>query len=42
MNQDEEGFGNVICTHLMRCKMWPLIRFDIGDIGKLMKIEHQG
>lgn len=34
INQDEEGYGNLIITSLVNRAM-PLIRYEIGDIGRI-------
>jgi len=41
IDKDEEGFGKIVCTHLMRYRVWPVIRYEIGDIGKLIIITYQ-
>ena len=34
LNQDEEGFGDIVVTSLVN-KAMPLIRYQLGDIGRL-------
>lgn len=33
-NSDKDGYGNVVITDLTN-RIWPLIRYDTGDIGRL-------
>lgn len=37
---DPEGFGRVIITNLMR-KRFPVFRYEIGDIGKLIRVDEK-
>lgn len=34
LNPDKDGYGNVVITDLSN-RIWPLIRYDTGDIGRL-------
>ncbi|MBD2130327.1 hypothetical protein NDI39_15915 [Microcoleus sp. ZQ-A2] len=40
-NPNEEGFGTIIATNLIRSRN-PLLRYDTGDIGRLSKIMYRG
>lgn len=40
-NPNEEGFGTIIATNLIRIRN-PLLRYDTGDIGRLSKIMYRG
>lgn len=38
INKNENGFGNIIVTNFFR-KRFPLFRYDVGDIGRLVEKE---
>lgn len=38
LNPDAEGYGNIIITNLFR-KRFPIFRYNLGDIGRLVTID---
>jgi phenylacetate-CoA ligase len=38
LNPDAEGYGNIVITNLFR-KRFPIFRYNLGDIGRLVTVE---
>lgn len=41
LNPDKDGFGAIVATNKLR-KQFPIIRYNTGDVGKIIKTEEQG